>query len=116
MKKTKMYSGLISNIKNNHLNNKMNAVSNQISNINNRIIPQSRTKNNSFRQILLKFKTQKSSPHKTPPKSLNKISGDKNLKNANIANNLNKNISKTKLINQEINNIISYINNKIIKF
>ena len=108
MKKPKMYSGLISNAKNNQINNKINTVSNQINNLSK---PQSKTKNNSFRQILLKFKTQKSSPHKTPPKSLNKISGDKNLKNVNI-NNLNKNMSKAKLINQEINNIISYINNK----
>ena len=110
MKKTKMYSGLITNTKNNHLNNKINIASSQTNNINK---PQSRTKNNSFRQILLKFKTQKSSPHKTPPKSLNKISNNnKNFKNANVANNLNKNLSKAKLINQDINNIISYINNK----
>ena len=95
MKKTKMYSGIISNTKNNHLNNKINTVSSQANNINK---PQSRTKNNSFRQILLKFKTHKSSPYKTPPKSLNKISNNKNLKN-NITNNLNKNMSKTKLIN-----------------
>ena len=108
MKKPKMYSGLITNIKNNHQNNKINIVTNQINDINK---PQSKTKNNSFRKILLKFKTQKCSPHKTPPKSLNKILDQKNGKNKNI-NNLNKNMSKAKLINQEINNIISYINNK----
>ena len=108
MKKPKMYSGLMSNNKNNYQNNKINLVSNQI---NHPYKPQSKTKNNSFRKILLKFKTQKCSPHKTPPKSLNKISDQKNAKNKNI-NNLNKNMSKAKLINQEINNMISYINNK----
>ena len=106
MKKPKMNSGLISNMKNS-LNNKINTT-NQINNFNK---PQNKTKNNSFLQILLKFKTQKSSPHKTPPKSLNKINIDKNKKDPNINVNLNKNISKAKLINKEINNIISNINN-----
>ena len=107
MKKPKMYSGLMSNNKNNYQNNKINLVSNQI---NYPYKPQSKTKNNSFRKILLKFKTQKCSPHKTPPKSLNKISDQKNAKNKNI-NNLNKNMSKAKLINQEINNILTNFNN-----
>ena len=112
MKKTKMYSGLISNLKNIQLNNKTNIAPNQMKASNKQ---SSKTKNNSFRQILLKFKTQKSSPHKTPPKSLNKILVDKNMKNVNININLNKNMSKAKLINHEINNIISnmnYNNNK----
>ena len=112
MKKTKMYSGLISNLKNIQINNKTNIAQNQIKPSNKQ---SSKTKNNSFRQILLKFKTQKSSPHKTPPKSLNKILVDKNMKNVNININLNKNMSKAKLINHEINNIISnmnYNNNK----
>ena len=109
MKKSKMYSGLISNTKNNNLNSKINTVVTHTNNINK---PQSKTKNNSFRQILLKFKTQKSSPHKTPPKSLNKILGVKHLKNSNNNVILKDNMSKPKLINQEINNIISYINTK----
>ena len=105
MRKQKMNSGLISNIKHNQINNnKMNLASNQINNFNK---PQS--KNNSFLQMLLKFKTQKSSPHKTPPKSLNKIYVERNTKNSNI--NLNQNMSKAKLINKEINNIIANINN-----
>ena len=94
---------------NNNLNNKINSVVTHTNNINK---PQSKTKNNSFRQILLKFKTQKSSPHKTPPKSLNKILGVKHLKNSNNNVILKDNMSKPKLINQEINNIISYINTK----
>ena len=106
MKKPKMNSNLISNMKNNQ-NNKNN-ISNQINNFNK---PQSKTKNNSFLQILLKFKTQKSSPHKTPPKSLNKINVQKNIKDSNINIDLNKNMSKAKLINKEINNILSNINN-----
>ena len=107
MKKPKMYTGLISNIK----NNKSNIIGNQIKPLNKQ---PTKTKNTSFRQILLKFKTQKSSPHKshkTPPKSLNKILVEKNPKNSNNNNNLNKNMSKTKLISQEINNIISNMNN-----
>ena len=107
MKKPKMNSGLISTMKNNQ-NNKRNVTSSQINNFNK---PQSKTKNNSFLQILLKFKTQKSSPHKTPPKSLNKINVDKNIKNSYINIELNKNMSKAKLINKEINSIISNINN-----
>ena len=104
-----MNSGLITNLKSKQLNNnKMNIASNQINNFNK---PQSKTKNNSFLQMLLKFKTQKSSPHITPPKSLNKIYVDKNIKNANINLNLNQNMSKAKLINKEINNIITNINN-----
>ena len=79
MKKLNIYSGLISNTKNNNINNKINTVSTQTNNINK---SQSKTKNDSFRQILLKFKTRKSSPHKTPPKSLNKISVIKHLKNS----------------------------------
>ena len=108
MKKPKMNSGLITNMRNNQLNNKINIITTQITNLNK---PQSKTNNNSFRQILLKFKTQKSSPHKTPPKSLNKISVDKNLKNIDINIDLNKNMSKAKLINQEINNILTNFNN-----
>ena len=109
MKKPKMNSGLISNLKNNQ-NNKL-TTTNQINNFNK---PQNKTKNNSFLQILLKFKTQKSSPHKTPPKSLNKINVDKNKKDSNINIDLNKNMSK--IINKEINNIISNINNNNNKF
>ena len=104
MKKPKMNSGLISNSK----NKKTNEIANQVKNLNNQ---PSNVKNASFRQILLKLKTQKCSPHKTPPKSLNKISVDKNIKNVYININLNKNMSKTKLINHEINNIIYNINN-----
>ena len=104
-----MNSGLITNLKSNQLNNnKMNIASNQINNFNK---PQSKTKNNSFLQMLLKFKTQKSSPHKTPPKSMNKICVEKNKKNTNINLNLNQNMSKAKLINKEIDNIITNINN-----
>ena len=70
MKKPKMYTGLISNIK----NNKSNIIGNQIKPLNKQ---PTKTKNTSFRQILLKFKTQKSSPHKihkTPPKKDTNIS------------------------------------------
>ena len=90
MKKTKIHSGLTTNMKINQINNKNNTSSNQITNLNK---PQCKISNNSVCQILLKFKTQKNSPHKTPPKSLNKIYADKNLKNVFINTNLNKNFS-----------------------
>ena len=113
MRKSKIYSGLISNTKNYQLNNKSKVVSNQINNLNKL---QSKNNNNSFHQILLKFKTQKNSPHKAPPKSLNKNYDDQKLKNTNNNIITNKNMSKAKLINQEINNIISSINNNNNKF
>ena len=95
-------------MKNNQLNSKSKIISNQLNNFNKQ---QSKNNNNSFHQILLKFKTQKNSPHKAPPKSLNKNYDDKKMKNGNINLNVNKNMSKAKLINQEINNIIASINN-----
>ena len=107
MKKPKLYSGLISNQK--HLSkNKTNDIFNQINILNKQIF---KSKNGTFHKISLKYKTQKSSPHKTPPKSLNKISNNKNMQNVDLNIDLNKNLSKAKLITKELNNIISNINN-----
>ena len=107
MKKPKLYSVLISNQK--HLSkNKTNDIFNQINILNKQIF---KSKNGTFHKISLKYKTQKSSPHKTPPKSLNKISNNKNMQNVDLNIDLNKNLSKAKLITKELNNIISNINN-----
>ena len=109
MKKLNIYSGLISKTKNNNKNNKINTVSSQTNNINK---SQSKIKNDSFRQILLKFKTQKSSLQKTPPKSLNKISGVKHLKNSKKQYYLKKDdMSEPKIIgrkNKQYNIIYKY--------
>ena len=107
MKKPKLYSGLISNQK--HLSkNKTNDIFTQINILNKQIF---KSKNGPFHKISLKYKTQKSSPHKTPPKSLNKIANNKNIQNFDLNIDLNKNISKAKLITNELSNIISNINN-----
>ena len=110
MKNSKINSGLMSNTKNNKKNyKKINTLSNQALNLD-LYRPQTKTKKNPFSHILMKFKTQKSSPHKNPAKSLNKIIDNKNNNNQNF---FNKSISKSKLLNQERNSIISYtINNK----
>jgi len=107
MKKPKMYSGLIMNQKY-QSKNKTNEIFNQINILNKQIL---KSKNGPFHKISLKYKTQKSSPHKTPPKSLSKISNNKNVENTDLNIDLNKNLSKAKLINKELNNIISNINN-----
>ena len=107
MKKTKIYSGLISNQKH-QSKNKTNDIFNQINILNKQIL---KSKNGPFHKISLKYKTQKSSPHKTPPKSLNKISNNKNAQNVDLDIDINKNLSKTKLITKELSNIISNINN-----
>ena len=105
MKKPKIYSGLIVNQKLQQAN-KTNDIFNQINIINKQIL---KSKNGPFHKISLKYKTQKNSPHKTPPKSLNKISNNKNNIELNLET--NKNSSKAKIINKELNNIISNINN-----
>ena len=107
MKKPKIYSGLIMN-KKSQSNNKTNEIFNQINILNKQIL---KSKNGAFHKISLKYKTQKSSPHKTPPKSISKISNNKNLENIDLDIDLNKNLSKAKLINKELNNIISNISN-----
>ena len=107
MKKQKIYSGLISNQKL-LSKNKPNDIFNQINILNKQFL---KPKNGLFHKISLKYKTQKSSPHKAIPKSLNKISNNKNFKNVDLNIDLNKNLSKTKLMTKELNNIISNINN-----
>ena len=107
MKKPKIYSGLIMN-KKSQSNNKTNEIFNQINILNKQIL---KSKNGPFHKISLKYKTQKSSPHKTPPKSISKITNNKNMENIDLNIDLNKNLSKAKLINKELNNIISNINN-----
>ena len=107
MKKPKIYSGLIMNQKS-QSNNKTNEIFNQINILNKQIL---KSKNAAFHKISLKYKTQKSSPHKTPPKSISKISNNKNVENIDLDIDLNKNLSKAKLINKELNNIISNISN-----
>ena len=107
MKKQKIYSGLISNPKI-QSKNKSNDIFNQINILNKQFL---KPKNGLFHKISLKYKTQKTSPHKAIPKSLNKISNNKNFKNVDVNLELNKNLSKTKLMTKELNNIISNINN-----
>ena len=107
MKKPKIYSGLIMNQKS-QSNNKTNEIFNQINILNKQIL---KSKNGPFHKISLKYKTQKSSPHKTPPKSNSKITNNKNMENIDLNIDLNKNLSKAKLLNKELNNIISNINN-----
>ena len=58
-----------------------------------------KSKNGNLNKISLKFKTQKSSPKKTLPKSLNKISYNGNSKNIEVNKDPNKNITKSKIIN-----------------
>ena len=70
-----------------------------------------KSKNGNLNKISLKFKTQKSSPKKTLPKSLSKISYNGNSKNIEVNKDSNKNITKSKIINNELNQIFSNINN-----
>ena len=105
MKKPKIYSGLIMNHKF-QSSNKTNDIFTQLNVLNKQIL---KSKNGPFHKISLKYKTQKSSPHKTIPKSLSKISYNKKDTDLNI--DLNKNSYKAKIINKELNNIISNINN-----
>ena len=112
MKKPKIYSGLMMNQKI-HKKNKVTEIFNQINILNKQIL---KSKNGLSNKVSLKYKTQKTSPHKTFPKSLSKISNEKNSKNIDVNKDYNKNLSKAKLINKELNNIISNINNNRNKF
>ena len=112
MKKPKIYSGLIMNQKL-QSKNKANDIFNQINILNKQIL---KSKNGLSHKVSLKYKTQKTSPHKTFPKSLNKISNEKNSKNIDSNKDFSKNLSKAKLINKELNNILSNINNNRNKF
>ena len=95
--------------------NKKQPISNKSvysTNINSKI-KNNNSKQKSLRQIIFKFKTQKCSPNKTPPKSLNrKKNGNMENKNTHVVNNLINNSSKNKIIPQEYKSIISS-NNEI---
>ena len=109
MKRPKKYLNIISNSKdNNASNNKANDIINQMNLLNKHFL---KSKNGNLNKISLKFKTQKSSPKKTLPKSLNKISYNGNSKNIEVNKDSNKNITKSKIINNELNQIFSNINN-----
>ena len=109
MKRPKKYLNIISNSKdNNASNNKANDIINQMNLLNKHFL---KSKNGNLNKISLKFKTQKSSPKKTLPKSLSKISYNGNSKNIEVNKDSNKNITKSKIINNELNQIFSNINN-----
>ena len=113
MKKSKLFTG---NTENSKLVNQKFKTNNTVYSTNDKT--QKNSKQNSIRQILLKFKTQKCSPKKTPTKSSNKISNENSVHNTAIImnNNVGKKEIKVILSNnnntQEINDILSFNSNK----
>ena len=109
MKKSKISSGtaLISKI------NKIQPKSNKSlypTNKNSRV-QKNNSKQNSLRQIKFRFKTQKCTPNKTPPKQKNQmINESMKNKNSQIANNLINNLPKNKIAPKEVRPVISCSN------
>ena len=111
MKRSKLSTG---NIEGSKFLNQKAKTNNSLCVTNNKI--QKISNQNNIRQILLKFKTQKCSPKKTPTKSSNKISNENSINNTEMMiNNIGNKEIKVILSNtknmHELNNILK-CNNK----